>query len=69
MSEARPSRIPQSEVNRLYRKMNHLRFHVGIPTDTITVDSTPAEITEILAEHATPRLVAQIRQALRQGEI
>lgn len=61
--------ISRNEINRLSRKMNHLRFHVGVPTDTITTASTFAEIAEILAEHGTPRLVAQIRQALRQGEI
>ncbi|MHC4296463.1 MAG: hypothetical protein ACYS7Y_04110 [Planctomycetota bacterium] len=61
--------ISRNEINRLSRKMNHLRFHVGVPTDKITVDSTYSEIAAILAEHGTPRLVAQIRQALRQGEI
>lgn len=61
--------ISRNEINRLFRRLNHLRFHVGVPTDTITVDTSFATITEILGEHANPRLVAQIRQALKQGEI
>lgn len=61
--------INRNEINRLSRKLNHLRFHVGVPTNTITVDTPYAEISKILGEHGTPRLVAQIRQALHQGEI
>jgi hypothetical protein len=61
--------ISRREIDKLCRKLNHLRFHVGVPTDTITADTHFTGITEILGEHGTPRLVAQIRQALRHGEI
>ena len=61
--------INRKELNRLNCTLNCLRWDLGVPTDTITVDTPFTGITEILGEHGTPRLVAQIRQAMRHGEI
>lgn len=58
--------INPNEINKLVRKLNHLRFHGGVPVDTITIDTPFAKIREMVGND---RLAAQIRQAIRHGEI
>ena len=62
--------INHRAVNKLVRKLNHLRFGCGVPVNKIQADMPMVAIRCLLGPFdETGRLAAQVKQALVQGAI
>ena len=62
--------ISHRQIDKLTRKLNHLRFGLGVQVDQINIKTSVPSIRAILGNHdETGRLAAQVRQALLQGAI
>jgi len=62
--------ISRQAIHKLSHRILTMKYHYGVPTDQINIDTPIADIRKILGNHdVTGRLAAQIRQALLQGAI